>query len=292
MTSQSRRRLWGPGPVVAGLGTAALSVAGSSPSNYATIHPMVVGFLTSVGVGVVDLSLFPLVVLGVVDLSLVPLVVLGAVNLSLVPLVVLGAVAVAVVMSIVFLISGENVYDQIGQGGMTRDREAPPEEAFAPTSAAAATATGAGAGSATLSSSAARAEQEREVRQMLGARSARMVARGETALDLDAEVAKLLSPAEAAGGAEAAGANATGAGTAGTGTAGTAGMTSAASAGAAGAEGGAGGTPGSPGSAHDAELEAEVRELVVAKNERRARRGLEPLDVAAEVQRTLAELSP
>jgi hypothetical protein len=37
---------------------------------------------------------------------------------------------------------------------------------------------------------------------------------------------------------------------------------------------------------------AEVRQLVVARNERRGRRGLEPLDVQAEVERTLAELDP
>jgi hypothetical protein len=82
---------------------------------------------------------------------------------------------------------------------------------------------------------------------MLSARGARMVARGEPALDVDAEVAKLLAPASAAAGS---------------------------------ADG------------HDAELEAEVRGLVVAKNERRVRRGLEPLDVAAEVRRTLTELNP
>lgn len=78
---------------------------------------------------------------------------------------------------------------------------------------------------------------------MLGARSARMVARGEPALDIDAEVAKLLAPADAAAVGN-----------------------------------------------HDADLEAEVHELVLAKNERRVRRGLEPLDVAAEVRRTLQEL--
>jgi hypothetical protein len=111
-------------------------------------------------------------------------VVLGVANVSLLPLVVFGTVAVGVVMSIVFLISGENAYDQIGQGGMTRDSEAPPESVDAPPP----------------SSAAGRAEQEREVRQMLGARSARMVARGEPALDIDAEVAKLLAPVEGAAG--------------------------------------------------------------------------------------------
>ncbi len=111
--------------------------------------------------------------------GLLTVVVLGVVDVSLLPLVVFGTVAVGVVMSIVFLISGENAYDQIGQGGMTRDSEAPPESMGAPPP----------------SSTAGRAEQEREVRQMLGARSARMVARGEPALDIDAEVAKLLTPA-------------------------------------------------------------------------------------------------
>ena len=41
-----------------------------------------------------------------------------------------------------------------------------------------------------------------------------------------------------------------------------------------------------------AALTAEVRQLVLARNERRARQGLDALDVEAEVQRTLAELSP
>src|ERR671925_620099 len=36
--------------------------------------------------------------------------------------------------------------------------------------------------------------------------------------------------------------------------------------------------------------EAEVRQLVVARNERRARKGEEPLDVDAEVERQLREL--
>jgi hypothetical protein len=41
----------------------------------------------------------------------------------------------------------------------------------------------------------------------------------------------------------------------------------------------------------DSGLNIEVRQLVVARNERRVRRGLEPLDVEAEIQRTLRELS-
>ena len=39
-----------------------------------------------------------------------------------------------------------------------------------------------------------------------------------------------------------------------------------------------------------AELRAEVRQLVVARNERRRRQGLDPLDVATETERQLADL--
>jgi hypothetical protein len=39
----------------------------------------------------------------------------------------------------------------------------------------------------------------------------------------------------------------------------------------------------------DAELRAEVRQLVVSRNERRLRGGLEPLDVEAETERRLAD---
>jgi hypothetical protein len=104
---------------------------------------------------------------------------------SIFPIVVFGAVGLSIVMSVVFLVSKGSVYDQVGHGGMTLDSESP--EMASPS----------------ISSAAGRAEQEREVRQMLSARSARMVARGEPALDLDAEVARLLAPAEAASGHDA-----------------------------------------------------------------------------------------
>jgi hypothetical protein len=42
----------------------------------------------------------------------------------------------------------------------------------------------------------------------------------------------------------------------------------------------------------DPGLTEEVRQLVVARNERRVRQGKEPLDVDSEVQRTLQELGP
>jgi hypothetical protein len=50
-------------------------------------------------------------------------------------------------------------------------------------------------------------------------------------------------------------------------------------------------SPGSDDASHNAGLSEEVRQLVVARNERRVRKGEEPLDVEAEVQRTLRELS-
>ncbi len=93
------------------------------------------------------------------------------------PYVVFGAVALSVVMSLVFLFSRESVHDQIGQGGLTGDVDfAAPAPALPPDSPA------------------GRAEQELEVRQMLTARSERLVRAGKPALDIDAEVARLLEP--------------------------------------------------------------------------------------------------
>ncbi len=96
------------------------------------------------------------------------------------PIVVFGAVALSVVMSLVFLFSRGSLFDHIGDGGLGGEHKPPPG-----------TLTGASA-----SPAAASAEQELEVRQMLKARSQRRVARGEPALDVDAEVARLLAPAQ------------------------------------------------------------------------------------------------
>jgi hypothetical protein len=99
------------------------------------------------------------------------------------PIVVFGAVAVSVVMSLVFLFSRGSMFDHIGDGGLTGESDpygSPPPPAPA-----------VGGGSA--------AEQEREIRQMLTARNARRVGRGEPALDIDAEVAKLLMPMPSSG---------------------------------------------------------------------------------------------
>jgi hypothetical protein len=93
------------------------------------------------------------------------------------PIVVFGAVALSVVVSLVFLLSRGSVYDQIGHGDLTADSE----DGSLPQAPAA-------------DSPAARAERELEMRQMLSARSERLVSRGQPALDIDAEIARLLQP--------------------------------------------------------------------------------------------------
>lgn len=94
--------------------------------------------------------------------------------------VVYGAVAFSVLMCLLFALTGDksSIYDQIGHGGFSSEGDQPKTGMLVPE-----------AGSA-----AASAEQEQEIRQMLGARSERMVRRGEPALDVDAELARLLRP--------------------------------------------------------------------------------------------------
>jgi hypothetical protein len=93
--------------------------------------------------------------------------------------VVFGAVAFSLLMSLLFLITrgSGSMYDQIGAGGLS------PESAPRPPAPAAG------------DSPSAAAEREQEVRQMLRARSERLVRSGQPALDVDAEVARLLAPA-------------------------------------------------------------------------------------------------
>jgi len=98
------------------------------------------------------------------------------------PIVVFGAVVLSIVMSLIFLFSRGSVFDHIGDGGLTGERDAGPELPPAPPESAA-----------------GRAEQELEIRQMLTARSARMVGRGEAPLDVEAEVARLLAPVQRSG---------------------------------------------------------------------------------------------
>jgi hypothetical protein len=100
--------------------------------------------------------------------------------------VVFGTVAFSVVISLLFLVTrgSDSMYDHIGQGGISRDSDY-------------------GGGLAeTADTPAQRAEREREIRQMLGARSDRLVRSGKPALDIDAELARLLAPEEEPGAEE------------------------------------------------------------------------------------------
>jgi hypothetical protein len=101
-------------------------------------------------------------------------------------LVVFGAVAFAILISLAYLLtrgSGESAYDRIGAGGLSsvgdHDRDAGVGASGSPAARG-------------VSSPEERGEQEREIRQMLGARSERLVRSGQPALDVDAEVAMLL----------------------------------------------------------------------------------------------------
>jgi hypothetical protein len=160
------------------------------------------------------------------------------------PIVMFGAIALFVVLGVVSMFTRNNLYDQIGQGGLTLGEDRSAGRGFSEFDG-----TIAPAGPADLGSD-SHAEREREIRQMLQARSDRLVRRGERPLDVDAELAKL-EQADGFG---------------------------------AGALGGGG--------SHDSGLALEVRQLVLARNERRRRQGQPALDVDAEVARTLAEFRP
>ena len=103
------------------------------------------------------------------------------------PIVVFGAVGLSILMSLVFLFTRGSLYDHIGDGGLAPDREP-----------------GGGLAGPEPDSPAGRAEREREIRQMLSARSQRLVGRGLPPLDIDAEVARLLDAPSSAGREEAA----------------------------------------------------------------------------------------
>jgi hypothetical protein len=98
------------------------------------------------------------------------------------PIVVFGAVAFSVVMSIVFLLVRGGLHDEIGEGGLTIEHDSP-ADGF----------------TGHLGSTASSAEAEVEIRQMLSARRERQLNRGEPALDVDAEVVRLLADAPAPG---------------------------------------------------------------------------------------------
>ena len=93
--------------------------------------------------------------------------------------VVVGAVVLFVLVGVGSFLAGGSMYDKIGEGGLM---DGPPTSPSAPP----------------MNSALAKAEREMEIRQMLQARSDRQVRNGGQALDIDAELALLDAPGEAA----------------------------------------------------------------------------------------------
>ena len=90
-------------------------------------------------------------------------------------------VGVAVVLAVVSFAQRDDVYDQIGRGGIGDEREAGRREP---------------AGGAMPSATSAEAQEE--IRQMLEARNARRAAQGRPTVDVEEELAQLTRPAPAA----------------------------------------------------------------------------------------------
>ncbi|MGH2854053.1 MAG: hypothetical protein ACRDLF_07655 [Solirubrobacteraceae bacterium] len=104
------------------------------------------------------------------------------------PVVLFGSIGLFVVVGVLSMLTRNNLHDQIGQGGLSLG-----EDPF-----------GGGAGGIGATDgyggldgwdggegSQARAERELEIRQMLTARSDRLVRQGQPPLDIDAELARL-----------------------------------------------------------------------------------------------------
>jgi hypothetical protein len=94
------------------------------------------------------------------------------------PIVIIGISLLAIVIAVIASIASGGLYERIGRGGMSMDGH---EQQRGPRPG----------------SPAAQAEADEEIRQMMEAKSARRVARGEAPLDVDAEIASLTRPAPA-----------------------------------------------------------------------------------------------
>jgi hypothetical protein len=95
------------------------------------------------------------------------------------PIVIIGVSIVAIVVAVVVSLASGGLYDRIGRGGT-----------FGLDSDGGGRPSGPAPGSP-----AARAEASEEIRQLVEAKSARRVARGQAPLDVDAEIAALTQPA-------------------------------------------------------------------------------------------------
>ena len=98
------------------------------------------------------------------------------------PTVIIGVSLVAIVVAVVVSLASGGLYDRIGAGMFSMDGEQ----------------SGSGGKGPAPNSPQARAEAAEEIRQLVEAKSARRVARGEAPLDVDAEIAALKPAAPAA----------------------------------------------------------------------------------------------
>jgi hypothetical protein len=94
------------------------------------------------------------------------------------PIVIIGISLVAIVIAVAASIASGGLYERIGRGGLSMDGHEQQR-----------------GGGPKPGSAAARAEADEEIRQLVEAKSARRVGRGQPALDVDAEIAKLTQPA-------------------------------------------------------------------------------------------------
>jgi len=95
-------------------------------------------------------------------------------------IVIIAVTLIAAVIAVVSLVSSRKAYDEIGRGAMSlRDeRDAPPPDPPA-------------------SGPVAAAQREDEIRQLLTARNARRVRRGQAPVDVDDELRRLTAPSPA-----------------------------------------------------------------------------------------------
>ncbi|MEA2458657.1 MAG: hypothetical protein QOC95_1629 [Thermoleophilaceae bacterium] len=94
------------------------------------------------------------------------------------PIVIIGVSLAAIVIAVVASLASGGLYERIGRGGLSMDGH---EQGGAPQPG----------------SPAAKAEADEEIRQLVQAKSARRVARGQAPLDVDAEIAALTQPVAA-----------------------------------------------------------------------------------------------
>ena len=103
------------------------------------------------------------------------------------PFVMIGAIVLFVLLGVLSMLTRNNLYDQIGQGGLSIGEEQ---------LRGLRDSGGAGAAEALADQSfEGRDEREQEIRQMLQARSDRLVNQGHEPLDIDAELARSIPPA-------------------------------------------------------------------------------------------------